>query len=266
MGTGTYATDERRPLHIAMVSVISVLLAACTQGAPAAAPSTAQATPTTVPSPVAAKPATTLSPTATAPATSIVKEYDAPYGVVPAAGWKWGVAEIATGAQEKTQDATRHGSAWVFYVVRGSMELGTADGKKTYRAGEAVMMPAQQDHTHRFEAQSQVLVFRPADRPFGDFHQGSRLWESESLIALTAGQSYSVRIREYTLAPGVANLTAQGDWVYVIEGTLTSRASGSATLHQAGAVLALTGGSSQVLGNEGATPVRVIAVGVHIPG
>ncbi|MBI2830885.1 MAG: cupin domain-containing protein [Chloroflexi bacterium] len=209
--------------------------------------------------PACAKTAPTPPPTPT----QIVTKFNVSYGAAPAAGWKWGVAELTTGADERTTSTARHGFAWIFYVVRGSTEVGIAGEKKVVSAGDAVLVPAQQDHTHRYPPQSQVLIFRPADRPFGDFHQGNRLWESDASLALNAGQNYSTRIREYTLAPGVANLTAEGQWGYVLEGTLTLREGGTATTHQAGKVFALTSNASQVLNNEGPTPVRFIAVGLH---
>lgn len=207
-------------------------------------------------------PATKTAPTTT-PATNIVTRFNASYGPAPEGGWKWGVAEMTIGAQEQTRDTDRHSNAWVFYVVRGSTELGTAEGKKVVQAGEAVLLPARQDHTHRYPTQSQILIFRPADRPFGDFHQGSRLWESESPLPLKAGQNYAVRIREYSIAPGVANLSAEGQWGYVIEGTVTLRDGGTTTPQPAGKVFALKADSSQSLGNQGATPARFIVVGLH---
>lgn len=199
------------------------------------------------------------APTPTPPPPSIfATKFDVSYGTAPAAGWKWGVAEITTGAEERIEETNSHGFSWIFYVIRGSTEIGTADGKKVIPAGEAAIVPARQDHTHRFLPQSQVLVFRPADRPFAEFHRGTRLYESDTALALTAGQDYKVRIREFTLSPGSAGSTVAANFGYVLEGTLTVRAGDAVTTQQAGKAFGLPSNVSQVVSNGGATPVRFI--------
>ncbi|MBI4234396.1 MAG: cupin domain-containing protein [Chloroflexi bacterium] len=206
----------------------------------------------------------TSIPTPTPPPPSTVStKLDVSYGAAPAAGWKWGVAEITTGAEERIENTANHGFAWIFYVVRGSTEIGTADGKMVIPAGEAAILPARQEHTHRFLPQSQVLVFRPADRPFGEFHRGNRLFESGAALPLTAGQDYKVRIREHTLSPGAASITVDANFGYVLEGTLTVRAGDSVTTQQAGTAFGLPSNVRQVLSNGGTTPVRFILTDLH---
>ncbi len=195
---------------------------------------------------------------------SVVTKLDTSYGAVPAAGWKWGVAEITTGAEGRTEDTARHRFTWAFYVVRGSTEVGTGDANKVIPNGEATLVPAEQDHTHRFLPQSQVLVFRPADRPFGEFHRGTRLYESSSTLDLKAGQSYSIRIREFTLASKASqSITAEAAFGYVLDGTLTVGTGSAAAAYQAGKVFDLPSKGAQTLRNEGTAPLRFTLVDLH---
>lgn len=243
-GRSSRATKWCVVVPVAILAII--LLQGCASPAPTP-------TPTAAPSPTPTPP----------PPPTVATKFDVSYGTAPATGWKWGVAEITTGAEERIEETNTHTFAWIFYVVRGSTEIGTADGKKVISAGEAAIVPARQDHTHRFLPQSQVLVFRPADRPFGDFHRGTRLWESDAPLALNAGQNYSARTREYTLSPGVANLTAEGNWGYVLEGALTLRAGDAVTTQQAGKAFGLPSNVPQVVSNGGATPVRFTLTDLH---
>lgn len=202
------------------------------------------------------------APTPTTPLTEVIT-FDENYGPAPAAGWKWGVAVITTGALEVTEDTNRHGFAWVFYVLRGSTEIGTAAGRRVVSAGQAAILPAGQDHTHRFPPQSQVLVFRPADRPFGEFHQGTRLYESDALLPVTAGQNYRIRIREQAVSAwSPSSVTSDTGFAYVVEGPLVVRDGGAESIQQTGnAFGALSRGL--VLLTAGAAPVRVLLVDLH---
>ncbi|MBI4308270.1 MAG: hypothetical protein HY684_05635 [Chloroflexi bacterium] len=204
------------------------------------------------------------TPTLTPPPPSVVAtKFDASYGSAPAAGWKWGVAEITTGAEERIEETNNHGFAWIFYVIRGSTEIGTADGKKVLAAGEAAIVPARQAHSHRFLPQSQVLVFRPADRPFGEFHRGAKLYESNTALPLTPGQAYKVRIKQLTISPGSAGMTVDANFGYVMEGTLTVRAGDAVSTQQVGKAFGLPSNVTQVVSNGGTTPVRFILVDLH---
>ncbi len=227
--------------------------------APAKAATPGAATPTATP---AATPAAATTPPSAAQG---VSKLDVSYGPAPATGWKWGVGDITTGAEERTEETPEgHGFAWIFYVIRGSTEVGTADGKKVFSAGEAVMVPARQAHTHRYIPQSQLLVFRPADRPFGDFHRGNRLYESDAQLQLKAEQNYALRLREFTLAPkGSENITADGIFVYVVDGTVSVRAGDTVTTQQAGKVFALPSNVRHVLSNEGAASLKFILIDLH---
>ncbi len=238
---------------------------------PAAPTPTPSAVPTPAPTPApTATPAPTPIPTPTPAPTqaalrgTVETKMDVNYGTAPNTGWKWGVGEISIGAEERIEDTTSHGFAWVFYVVRGSTEVGTAEGNKVVQVGEAVTVKQRQNHSHRFPAQSQVLVFRPADRPFGEFHRGNRLYESDATLDLKAGQNYSMRIREFTLPPrGSETITIGASFGYMLDGTLTIRAGDAATTQQAGKVFILPSGEREVLSNEGVAPARFILVDLH---
>ncbi|SRR6266508_1982841 len=202
-------------------------------------------------------------PTPTTPLTEVTR-FDANYGQAPAAGWKWGVAVITTEAQEVTDDTNTHSFAWVFYVLHGSTEIGSATGRQVLSAGQAAIVPAGQDHTHRFASQSQVLVFRPAERPFGDFHRGTRLYESAALLPVAAGQSYRVRIREQTLSAwSPSSVTSDTGFAYVVEGPLVVRDGAAETVQQTGNAFGLPSGLPLLLLTAGATPVRVVLVDLH---
>jgi mannose-6-phosphate isomerase-like protein (cupin superfamily) len=199
--------------------------------------------------------------TPTTPLTEVTR-FDELYGAAPAADWKWGLAAITTGAQEVTDTTNSHNFAWVFYVLRGSAEIGSATGRQALSAGQAAIVPARQDHTHRFAPQTQVLVFRPADRPFGDFHRGTRLYES-SALPVTAGRSYRVRIREQTLSAGAQSaVTSETGFGYVVEGPLVVRAGGAEGMQQTGAAFGLAS-QGQVLLSAGGTPASVVLVDLY---
>ena len=202
------------------------------------------------------------APTPATPLTEVIR-FDENYGPAPAAGWKWGAAIITTGAQEVTEDTARHGFAWVFYVLRGSTEIGSASGRQVLSAGQAAILPAGQDHTHRFPPQSEVLVFRPADRPFGEFHRGTRLYESDALLPVAAGQNYRVRIREQTISAwSPSSVTSDTGFAYVVEGPLVVRHGGVESIQQTGNAFGLLS-RGLVLLTAGAAPVRVLLMDLH---
>ncbi len=263
------------------IFIVAILLQSCAAGTTGTITPVAASTATTVPASTATPPATLTpapAPTATAralptatstpspapvsPSAGLVR-FDADYGTAPSAGWKWGLGEIKTEVDERVESATTHNFAWMFYVVRGSMEIGTGDTKKTFTAGETAIVAARQDHTHRFLPQSHILVFRPADRPFGDFHRGTRLYESDAPLAVTTGQAYKARIREHVLAPGSAAITVDGHFSYVLEGSLTVRDGATTLTQQAGTAFGIAPSGRQLLSNQGTAPVRLIVVDLH---
>ncbi|MBI4332784.1 MAG: cupin domain-containing protein [Chloroflexi bacterium] len=195
--------------------------------------------------------------TPAAPPAAVETKMDVSYGSPPAGGWTWGVADISTGPQERAEDTNNHGFPWVFYVVRGSTELGTAEGKKTLAAGEAMMISTRQDHSHRFFAQSQVLAFRPTPQRMAEFHRGTKLHESAASLGVKPGQNYSLRIRNFTIPPrGSESITAEASFGYVVEGTLSIRSGDNTTTQEAGKAFELPSNVEQVLSNEGAAPVK----------
>lgn len=199
--------------------------------------------------------------TPTTPFAEVIR-LDEDYGPAPAAGWKWGAALITTEAQEATEDANNHTFAWVFYVLRGSTEVATATQGHVLSAGQATIVPARQAHTHTYPPQSQVLVFRPAERPFGDFHRGARLYESEAL-PVTAGRNYRIRIREQTVsARSPSTLTTNTGFAYVLEGPLVVRDGAADSVRQTGDAFGLLS-PGLVLLTAGATPGRVAVVDLY---
>ncbi|MDP2726730.1 MAG: hypothetical protein Q8P59_04230, partial [Dehalococcoidia bacterium] len=129
---------------------------------------------------------------------------DVAVGTPPAVGWVWAVAEIATGAEEVTEALNAHSFFWIFHVVKGSSDLSTTEGKKTLSSGEAVFVPARQEHAHRYAPQSRILVYQlhAADDPVSAFHRGRQIFLSESPIGVKAGFNYRLQEREFSLAPG----------------------------------------------------------------
>lgn len=202
-----------------------------------------------------------LAPTPATPSNEVVR-FDESYGPAPAAGWRWGLGVLAPEAQDITEPPTDHSFAWVFYVLRGSIEISSSTGSRTIPAGAAAIVPPGQDHTHRFPAQSQVLVFRPAERPFGEFHRGTRLYESDGLLPVSAGRTYRIRVREQTLQPwSPSSVTTDTGFAYVAEGSLVVRDAGPDRVQPTGSAFGLR--SNLVLLTAGALPARVILVDLY---
>jgi hypothetical protein len=200
-------------------------------------------------------------PTAAIPLNSVVR-FDESYGPAPAGGWRLGLAVIAPEGQDITESPVDHSFAWVFYVLRGSIEIGSSAGSRTIPAGAAAIVPALQVHTHRFPAQSRVLVFRPADRPFGDFHRGTRLYESEGLLRVSPGRTYRIRVQEQTLQPwSPSNVTTDTGFAYVAEGSLVVRDDGLDRVQPTGSAFGLR--SNLVLLTADVSPARVILVDLY---
>ena len=200
-------------------------------------------------------------PTAVTPSDSVVL-FDELYGPAPASGCRLGLGVIATEGQDVTEPAVDHSFAWVFYVLRGSMEIGSSAGSRTIPAGAAAIVPPEQVHTHRFPAQSRVLVFRPADRPFGDFHRATRLYESEGLLPVSPGRTYRIRVAEQTLQPwSPSNVGTDTGFAYVAEGSLVVRDEGTDRVQPTGSAFGLR--SNLVLLTADAAPARVILVDLH---
>ena len=105
-------------------------------------------------------------------------------------------------------------------------------------------------------------VFRPADRPFGDFHRATRLYESEALLPVAAGRNYRVSIREHTVSAwSPTSVTSDTGFAYVVEGTLVIRDGDVERTQQTGTAFGLR--SRLVLLTAGAAPARVLLVDLH---
>lgn len=233
---------------------IALVLGGC--ASPPASPA-AQAP--TSPPPAATSPA---APTPTALAG--VTKLDVSVGAPPSEGWRWVVAEINTAADEVTEAPNPgHDFFWGFFVVKGSTEVSTGEGKKVASAGEGIIVPAKQQHSHRYPPQSKVLAFdvRSADDNPSGFHRGTKLFLSDKL-SLKSSSDHKLRIQEFSLTPGqrLPEATiAEPNFIYVTEGTLTS----GATAIETGKSNSLPLNVKLALSNEGKTPLRFLLVDVR---
>jgi len=199
-------------------------------------------------------------PTSPAGATKL----DVGVGAPPPEGWRWVVGEINTGADEVTEAPNPgHGFFWEFFVVKGSNEVSTGDGKKVASAGEGIMVPAKQQHSHRYPPQSKVLVFdvRSANDNPDAFHRGTKLFLSGTL-SLRSSSDHKLRVQEFSLSPGQRlpeTTTAEPNFFYVMEGILTS----GTTATETGKAGSLPLNVKLALSNEGKTPLKFLLVDVR---
>lgn len=238
-------------------AVLGLLVAGCSVSTPAASPPTSTATSASV---------TTPTP---APTPAMTTRFEASVGTPPAEGWRWVVAEYSTGADEVKEAANQHGFFWVFFVVKGQTEVTTAAGTKLLNAGEGVMVGAREQHSHRYPPQSKVLILdvRSANNNPDAYHRGTQLFLSEK-IDVRPAPDLKLRVRELIIAQGAQapfGAVTDSAFAYVEEGTLagTVTSGGAAVNAEAGKAIALTIGSSYVLRNAGASPLRLLLVDVH---
>ena len=224
----------------------------------------------TTPTPVATPtPVSAPSPTPAAPVAPVIStRLDVDAGSVPPAGWKWVVAEIDTGTDPVTLQPTSHDYTYVFYVVKGSTQVGADNVTKTVPAGEAVLIPAHQEHSHLYPPQSRVLAIhlRPADDPPGAKpHGGDRILLSDKPLVLETVSNLKLRVREFTLSPKsrAVDLAKYANFGYVLEGTLAIVTDNDTIPVEANKVFALPLNGKIEARNESATPLRFILVDVH---
>ena len=208
----------------------------------------------------------TAAPTLATPVVSVKLEVGA--GPAPAAGWKWAVADFDIAADGRTDGPHEHDFAWVFYAIKGSAEVTISGATKVVSAGEGVLIPAGQQHSHRYLPQSKHIGFhlRPADQPAAALHRGGTVLLSEKAIDLRAGSDYKLQIREFTFPPGSRtseNLTSDPNFGYVAEGTGTFSVGQTASTVEAGKPLVLPLNESYVISNQGTTPLRLVLVDVR---
>lgn len=239
---------------VAGTMILGVLATgACGERLPAAAP-----TPRGTSAPV----------TNLAPAGPGTVKLDASVGAPPPAGWKWVAAELRTGTGESADGPHDHSNNWLFFAVKGSTMISTADQKRVVSEGEAALIPARQEHSHRFLPNSHILAIqlRAADRASGDVHRGKLLFDSDSALTVAIDAAYILRLREFTVSPG-QSMAATGQTApmlgYVIEGTLTIRAGESRDVIQAGNIFTVPVSTNQVESNEGSKPLRFVLVDLH---
>ncbi|MBI4301321.1 MAG: hypothetical protein HY664_01800 [Chloroflexi bacterium] len=204
------------------------------------------------------------TPTPTVAAVVGVTKLDVSVGAPPAEGWRWVVAKIVTGDGEVTESSNPgHDFFWEFYVVKGSAEVSGAVGAKTASAGQGILVPAKQEHSHRYLPHSTVLAFdvRSANDNPDRFHGGSRLFLSDKL-SLKSTSDHKLRVQEFSLSPGQRmpeTTITDANFVYVIEGMLTA---GTTTIDTDKAN-SLPINAKFTLSNEGTTPLRFILVDVR---
>lgn len=231
----------RKPIYllVALLLTLSWLLTACDKPTPAPAPK---------------------------PVTPVTK-LDVGVGTPPPEGWRWVVAELNTGADEIKEASEAHGFFWMFFVIKGSTEVSTADGMKVVSAGEGIMVPARQQHSHRHLPQSKILMFdvRSANDNPDRFHGGTKLLLSDKLD-VKPSSDFKLRVREFTLSPGqrtAESLTGEPNFVYVEEGTLSVRTGDSVSKTEAGKSFSLPLNVKHVESNDGTMPLRFLLVDVR---
>ncbi|MEK7873319.1 MAG: hypothetical protein AAB502_05605 [Chloroflexota bacterium] len=212
----------------------------------------------------ACSPAATQQPV---PAPGVVN-LETSVGAPPPEGWRWVVAEINTGADEvKEAPNPGHDFFWAFFVIKGSTEVSTAAGTKVASAGEGIMVPAKQQHSHRYPPQSKVLAFdvRSANDNPGAFHRGTKVLLSDKL-PLRVSPDHKLRVRTFALAAGSQrdeDSIPDPNFVYVIEGTLTTSAGKDVSRIETNKALSLPLNTKFIIKNEGTTALRYLLVDVH---
>jgi quercetin dioxygenase-like cupin family protein len=174
------------------------------------------------------------------------------------------------GNHDVTEARDHHDNPYIFFVTRGSEEVGTDSGVTTIRADDAVFMPAGIDHTHHYLPRTHVLTVRLglAGRNPEDYHGGyPGLYFTGNVLETQPAATYNLRIREYTLAAGERrpdSTIVQPSFTFVIEGSLTLRlANGSATTTGSYNVCILPLNVNLFLGNEAQDPVKFVVVDLH---
>ncbi len=219
------------------------------------------------PTPTVLQPTPDSATAASVPAQGVLK-LEVGAGAAPAAGWKWAVADFDIAADGRTDGPHEHDFAWVFYAIKGSAEVTISDAKKVFSASEGVLIPAGQQHSHRYLPQSKLIGFhlRPADQPAAALHRGGTVLVSEKALDLRAGSDYKLQIREYTFPPGSRtseNLTSNPNFAYVADGVVSFRQGQTASTVEAGKPLVLPLNETYVISNEGTTPLRLVLVDVR---
>ncbi|MBI4188121.1 MAG: hypothetical protein HY529_02830 [Chloroflexi bacterium] len=272
-------------LGISCLMVMAIVLSSCapqvqptvpeapTTPAPVATtPTPAPApTPTPVPTPT---PAPTPTPKPTLDSAGVVKfEESVGPAPTPPVGWLWAVGRLDNTTKDPSStNSSSHNFFWIYYVASGSTEItttnGTAIGTKTASAGQALLLPAGIEHTHRYLGQSQVLAFQlhASNDPVGAIHQSTRLLVSDKPVELVAGTDYKVRIREFTLAPGKQfpwTVAKDPAFAFVEEGRLSMFSSTTSSNTDTGTAVSLPN-SGYILSNEGSSSnLRFVIVDVH---
>ena len=257
----------RRYFIVAFVTLSLLILSNGCAGAtpkPAATPApVTKPVPTPTPPPA---PAPSPKPAAEAPVISV--NLDANVGTPPSEGWKWVVAEINTAAEEVKENSNAHGFFWSFFTVKGSHEVTMGSDIKMVQSGEAVLVQARQQHSHRYLPQSKVLVFdlrTVYDMP-DSYHRGTQLPVPDNALDTKKGADLKLRVRTFVLAPGSRTseaLTSDPNFGYVMEGTLSLSVAGSVKSVEASKTFTLPVQGKQVASNEGTTPLRFILVDVR---
>jgi mannose-6-phosphate isomerase-like protein (cupin superfamily) len=225
-------------------------------------------TPPATTAPIAASTSTPTAAPKTTPGTPVAAtKLEVGVGSAPPSGWKWAVAEFDTGAEAGDGPHT-HDFAWVFYTIKGSADVSMGGASKTIGAGGGVLIPAREQHSHRYLPQSIMIGFhlRPVDQPPGALHRGTTILVSDKPLDLRDGVDYKVRVQEFTF-PGNAQqserLTANPNFAYLAEGSLAITSGGSSKAIEARKPIVLPVNEPYLVANPGTSPARLVVVDVH---
>lgn len=259
---------------VTILTLAALAAASCgpkvqTTPTPAATPAPAPGPAARVPTPEPAQPVPVVTPAVpVAPVISTRLDVDA--GSVPPAGWKWVVSEINIGTDPNAVPSTptSHDYTHVFYVVKGSTQVGADNVTKTVPEGEAALVPAHQEHSHLYPPQSKVLAvhLRAADDPPGAKpHGGDKILLSDKPLVLETVSSLKLRVREFTLSPKsrTSDLTKYANFGYVLQGTLAIVTDNDTIPVEANKVFTLPLGGKIEARNQVGTLLRFILVDVH---
>ncbi|MBI2911622.1 MAG: cupin domain-containing protein [Chloroflexi bacterium] len=195
---------------------------------------------------------------------------EAQVGVPPVSGWRWALAELKTGAEPRAAGPHDHAEPWLFYAVEGSSELIVEGQRIVMAAGEGRWVPARQEHSHAYPAQSRLLLLRlaAADHPVGQLHGGASLFAPDDTLEAAPGVNHVLRVEE-RLLPAGAHLPERPPLeptiAYVVAGALTSEVGGVERRVEAGQTTAWTArdGSVEHSAGPGVTRFMTLRLGAQ---
>jgi quercetin dioxygenase-like cupin family protein len=208
-----------------------------------------------------------LSATPAEPSFTEAMKFEVKVGAPPADGWRWVLGEIRAGSTAVADvSPDKHADPWLFYAVAGPSQITTAGKTDPLNAGTGYWLPAGQDHSHRWEPGARVLVVQLKARPPERVHGSDVLLTSEKVLGVKAGTEQTLRVREFTIAPGASlpeRVMTEYAIAYVVEGTLTSRVAGAETAIAAGKAVEWRADVPHAARNAGTVPARIVLIDVR---